>query len=308
MGGISAPGRIRMKKDHLTYLPEKGDIRPVIVQHLAEIYHHIYYFFTHILGIFIELPHHTEGHKRPIVCVSGFLGRGLAWYSMRKHLVSLGHPVYVVPLGFQTGNIRKKSKILENFLIENNIKDCYLICHSMGGLIAAGLSYKGRDRVRKIFTVGTPIHGTRMAYLAPIFPCTWQMMPGSKVVQETIQTYSTFHNVQAVFTKGDRIVRPWESSRLGNFDDVEIPEYGHLNLYLGPLGIECMGALVTAEEKKDPLPIKQKPVPKEELKEVKSAVSSKTSAKKKQIVKKAAPSKTTKKKVTAKKAKPKKKR
>ncbi|TGK58243.1 alpha/beta hydrolase [Leptospira wolffii] len=293
-----------MKKDHLTYLPEKGDIRPVILQHLVEIYHHIYYFFAHILGIFIELPHHTEGDKRPVVCVSGFLGRGLTWYDMRKHLISLGHPVYVVPLGFQTGNIRKKSKILENFLIENDIKDCYLLCHSMGGLIAAGLSYKGRDRVRKIFTIGSPIHGTYMAYLAPIFPCTWQMMPGSKLVKEVVDTYSKFHNVQAVFTKGEGIVRPWESARLGNFDDVEIPEYGHLNLYLGALGIECMGSLLTSEEKKDPLPVKPKASPKAEAPSKTIASGAKPSVKKTSGKKAPAP----KKKAAPKKAKPKKKR
>lgn len=298
-----------MKRDHLTYLPEKGNIRPVIVQHLAEIYHHIYYFFCHILGIFIELPDHTEGYKRPIVCVSGFLGRGLTWTAMRKHLISLGHPVYVVPLGFQTGNIRKKSKILENFLIEKNIKDCYLICHSMGGLIAAGLSYKGRDRVRKIFVVGSPMHGTYMAYLAPIFPCTWQMMPGSKLVKEVVETYSKFHNVQAVFTKGEGIVRPWESATLGHFDDVEIPEYGHLNLYLGPLGIECLGSLVTSEEKKDPLPIKQKPAAKEDMKKeaVTSAPSKKVSPKT-SAAKKTSPAKKKVAKAAPKKAKPKKKR
>lgn len=285
-----------MKKDHLTYLPEKGNIRPVIIQHLVEIYHQFYYFFSHIIGIFFDLPHHTEGDKRPVVCVSGFLGRTPSWYGVRKHLISLGHPVYVVPLGFQTGNIRKKSKILENFLIENRIKDCYLVCHSMGGLIAAGLSYKGRDRVRKIFTVGSPLHGTYMAYLAPIFPCTWQMMPGSKLVKEVVETYSTFHNVQAVFTKGEGIVRPWESSRLGNFDDVEVPEYGHLNLYLGALGIECIGALVTAEEKKDPLPVKPKQVAKPEV-----AVSHPVAKKKASSKKAPAP----KKKSAPKKAKPK---
>ncbi|TGK06700.1 alpha/beta hydrolase [Leptospira semungkisensis] len=296
-----------MKKDHLTYLPEKGDIRPVFVQHLFEIYHHIYYFICHVLGIFIDIPHHTEGYKRPIVCVSGFLGRSLTWAAMRKHLISLGHPVYVVPLGFQVGNIRKKSKILENFLIENDIKDCYLFCHSMGGLIAAGLSYKGRDRVRKIFVIGSPLSGTYMAYLAPIFPCTWQMMPGSKLTKEVVETYSKFHNVQAVFTKGDGIVRPWENSRLGHFDDVEIPEYGHLNLYLGSLGIECMGSLVTSEEKKDPLPIKQKPVAKEESKKEISTPSSKTTAKKKTAAAKK-PASSPKKKASPKKVKPKKKR
>ncbi|PJZ68775.1 alpha/beta hydrolase [Leptospira perolatii] len=261
-----------MRKDYLTYLPENKPIRPFLVQRIAEFYYRLFYLACNLLGIFIKVPDHIEGFKRPIVLVTGFLGRPLTWNNMRKHLIELGHPVYTVDLGFQVGNIRKKSKQLEQFLIERKIKDCYLVCHSMGGLIAAGLTYKGRDRVRKVYLVGSPIHGTRLAYIGPMFIACWQMMPGSKIVKEVIETYSKYHNVQAVFTKGEEIVLPWQSSRLGNHDDVEVPEYGHINLVLGPLGIECIGSLVTSEEKKDPLPIKVKP-------EVKEAVVSEKSAK-----------------------------
>ncbi|EQA37917.1 alpha/beta hydrolase family protein [Leptospira inadai serovar Lyme str. 10] len=301
-----------MKKDHLTYFPENRSVRPVIIQHLAESYYNFYYLVSNIIGIFVTLPDHTEGDKRPVVLVTGFLGRNITWKAMRDRLVSLGHPVYAVPLGFQTGDIRKKSKLLENFILEKGIKDCYIVGHSMGGLIAAGLSYKGRDRVRKIFTMGSPLHGTYMAYTAPIFPCTWQMVPGSKLVREVVETYSTFHNVQAIFTRGDSIVRPWQSARLGHFDDVEIPEYGHLNLYLGPLGIECLSSLITAEEKKDPLPIKHKSVKQASesvvLASPKKAKSKKTSqaAKKNSSSKKAGAAK--KKTAGKKSAKPKKKR
>ncbi|EPG74023.1 alpha/beta hydrolase family protein [Leptospira fainei serovar Hurstbridge str. BUT 6] len=300
-----------MKKDHLTYFPENRSVRPVIVQHLAEFYYNFYYLVSNIIGIFVTLPDHTDGHKRPIVLVTGFLGRNITWKAMRDRLVSLGHPVYAVPLGFQTGDIRKKSKLLENFILEKGIKDCYIVGHSMGGLIAAGLSYKGRDRVRKIFTMGSPLHGTYMAYTAPIFPCTWQMMPGSKLVREVVETYSTFHNVQAIFTRGDFIVRPWQSARLGHFDDVEIPEYGHLNLYLGPLGIECLSSLITSEEKKDPLPIKPKSA-KQDADGVIPATAKKVKSRKVATAKKkAAPKKTSspKKKAVGKKStKPKKKR
>ncbi|TGK20718.1 alpha/beta hydrolase [Leptospira fluminis] len=285
-----------MKKDHLTYLPENRSIRPVLVQHLVEFYFNFYYLISNIIGIFVTLPDHTEGHKRPVVLVTGFLGRNITWKAMKERLVSLGHPVYAVPLGFQVGDIRKKSKLLEEFILEKDIKDCYLVCHSMGGLIAAGLTYKGRDRVRKIFTLGSPLHGTYVAYAAPFFPCTWQMFPGSKLVQEVVETYSKFHNVQSIFTKGDSIVRPYESARLGHFDDVEIPEYGHLNLYLGSLGIECLSSLITAEEKKDPLSVKQKPVKAESQKSTKSSA-----AKKKTAGKKKAKAKTPKKKSGARK-------
>ncbi|MDI7185824.1 alpha/beta fold hydrolase [Leptospira santarosai] len=244
--------------DHLAYVSDNRSVRNPILQVLAEKWYTILYLWYAIIGIFIELEHSPEGDKRPVVLVPGLLGRTLSWEPMLKHLAANGHPVYTVPLGFQLGNIRKKSKILETFLIEKNIKDCYIVGHSMGGLIASGLTYKGRDRVKKIFLAGTPVRGTYLSYFLPMFVCSWQMMPNSKFIREVGEVLGKLPNVQSVFTKKDQIILPSENSRLGHFDDVELPEAGHLNLFMGPLGIECLFDLITAEEKKDPKPIIRK--------------------------------------------------
>ncbi|PJZ53892.1 esterase/lipase family protein [Leptospira adleri] len=290
--------------DHLAYVSDNRLVRNPFLQFLAEKWYTILYLWHAILGIFTELEDSPEGDKRPVVLVSGFLGRTLSWEPMRKHLIENGHPVYVVPLGFQMGNIRRKSQILEDYLVQKDIKDCYIVGHSMGGLIASGLTYKGRDRVKKIFIAGTPVHGTYLAYIAPIFICTWQMMPGSKFIREAVEIFEKLPNVQSVFTKRDQIVIPSENSRLGHFDDVELPEAGHLNLFMGPLGIECLFDLITAEENKDPKPIRKKIEPvktesdtsrfasgkKTETSSKKKTASKKTSSKK-SIVKKKPPAK-----------------
>ncbi|PJZ42274.1 alpha/beta hydrolase [Leptospira kmetyi] len=244
--------------DHLAYVSDNRSVRNPFLQILMEKWYTILYIWHAIIGIFTQLEDSPEGDKRPVVLVSGFLGRTLSWEPMLKHLSANGHPVYVIPLGFQVGNIRTKSKILENFLIEKNIKDCYIVGHSMGGLISAGLTYKGRDRVKKIFIAGTPVRGTVLAYFAPFFICCWQMMPNSKFIREVGEVFEKLPNVQSVFTQKDQIILPSENSRLGHFDDVELPEAGHLNLFMGPLGIECLFDLITAEENKDPKPIIRK--------------------------------------------------
>ncbi|TGM97910.1 esterase/lipase family protein [Leptospira yasudae] len=244
--------------DHLAYVSDNRSVRNPFLQFLAEKWYTILYLWHAIIGIFTKLEDSPEGDKRPVVLVSGFLGRTLSWESMLKHLSANGHPVYVVPLGFQVGNIRTKSRILENYLIEKDIKDCYIVAHSMGGLISAGLTYKGRDRVKKIFIAGTPVRGTYLAYAAPMFICCWQMMPNSKFILEVGDVFEKLPNVQSVFTKKDQIILPSENSRLGHFDDVELPEAGHLNLFMGPLGIECLFDLITAEENKDPKPVVKK--------------------------------------------------
>ncbi|MBM9576360.1 alpha/beta fold hydrolase [Leptospira sp. 201903070] len=290
--------------DHLAYVSDNRSVRNPILQFLAEIGYTILYLWHAILGIFTELEDSPEGDKRPVVLVSGFLGRTLSWDPMRKHLIENGHPVYAVPLGFQMGNIRSKSQILEDYLVQKDIKDCYIVGHSMGGLIASGLTYKGRDRVKKIFIAGTPVHGTYLAYIAPIFICAWQMMPGSKFIREAVEIFEKLPNVQSVFSKKDQIIIPSENSRLGHFDDVELPEAGHLNLFMGPLGIECLFDLITAEENKDPKPIPKKAEtvkqeseirssktigPKKQASTKKKTVSKKTAPKKKSAVKKKSP-------------------
>ncbi|AOP32975.1 alpha/beta hydrolase [Leptospira tipperaryensis] len=280
--------------DHLAYVSDNRSVRNPILQFLAEKWYTILYLWHAVIGIFIGLEDSPEGDKRPVVLVSGFLGRTLSWEPMLKHLSANGHPVYTIPLGFQMGNIRRKSQILEDYLVQKDIKDCYIVGHSMGGLIASGLTYKGRDRVKKIFIAGTPVHGTYLAYLAPIFICTWQMMPGSKFIQEAVEIFEKLPNVQSVFTKKDQIIIPSENSRLGHFDDVELPEAGHLNLFMGPLGIECLFDLITAEENKDPKPVKKKLEslkPEPETRTSASDKKTKGTSKKKTVSKKAAPKK-----------------
>ncbi|XDD50767.1 esterase/lipase family protein [Leptospira sp. WS92.C1] len=281
-----------MNDDHLVYVSDNLSVRNPILQFFAEKWYVILYFWHAIIGIFIQLEDSPEGDKRPVVLIPGFLGRTLSWEPMLKHLSVNGHPVYTVPLGFQMGNIRSKSRILEEYLIQKKIKDCYIVGHSMGGLIAAGLTYKGRDRVKKIFIAGTPVRGTYLAYAAPIFIGAWQMMPGSKFIKETVEVFEKLPNVQSVFTQKDQIILPSENSRLGHFDDVELPEAGHMNLFMGPLGIACLFDLITAEENKDPKPIPKKTEPQKQV-ESSQAITQKIqpTSKKKNVSKKTSPKK-----------------
>lgn len=241
--------------DHLTFLPEKSPPRSLFVQILFEILYAIRFLLLYIPGLFMRPGDIAEGDKRPVVLVSGFLGSPLTWLGARAALAKQGHPVYVVRLGFQIGNLRKYSEKLQVFLEENNLTDCYMVCHSMGGLVAAHMGYRGRDRTRKIFTLGTPFRGHPLTFLFPFTFATLQMNPLSPFIRETAAKYRTLSSVQAVFARFDEVNFLHFLNIPGRFDDVKLAQVGHCNLFMGPAGIECITELIAAEEAKDPKPV-----------------------------------------------------
>lgn len=245
--------------DHLTFLPEKAPYRNLLLQILFELLYGIRYLLLYVPGLFMRPGDITEGDKRAVVLVSGFFGSPLAWLKCRAALAAQGHPVYVVRLGFQFGNLRSYSEKLQRFLEENSISDCYLVCHSMGGLVAAHMGYRGRDRTRKIFTLGTPFRGHPLTFLFPFTYASLQMNPLSSFMRETKDKYRTLSNVQAVFARFDEVLFLDYLNIPGRFDDVKLVQVGHCNLFMGPAGVECIGDLIAAEEAKDPKPAARKP-------------------------------------------------
>jgi pimeloyl-ACP methyl ester carboxylesterase len=241
--------------DYLTFLPEKSPSRNIFVQIIFEILYALRFLLLYLPGLLMRPGDITEGNKRAVVLVSGFLGSPLTWLKVRTALAAQGHPVYVVRLGFQIGNLRKYSEKLQHFLEENNLTDCYLVCHSMGGLIAAHMGYRGRDRTRKIFTLGTPFKGHPLTFLFPFTFATLQMNPLSPFMRETAAKYRTLSSVQAVFAQFDEVNFLPFLNIPGRFDDVKLAQIGHCNLFMGPAGIECITELISAEEAKDPKPV-----------------------------------------------------
>ncbi|MCS6984777.1 MAG: alpha/beta hydrolase [Leptospiraceae bacterium] len=234
--------------DHLTYLPEEQ--HSLLSQILWEILYSLLYPLLYLLGIFIH-PKPRDGQKRTVVLVPGFMGSGLYLTNLQRELSRQGYATHIVPLGFQMGDIRKKARLLENYLENNDLHDCYIIGHSMGGLIALQMSYRGRDRIRKLYLANVPLKGTYLALLALFCLAGWQMLPFSSFIKKMADHFHTFVNTQTIFSRWDQIIIPHEYLRMNRFDDVEFAEIGHLNLVMGKNGIRCLIDLIEMEEKKD---------------------------------------------------------
>lgn len=147
----------------------------------------------------------------------------------------------------------------------------------MGGLITVRSMMQGETRIRRLVTMGTPYRGTHVIYLgyavsallvlalgfhlSPLLgslslalilriPSLWQMQPASALTQETLAFLARADTpVQCVYAVRDQIVvhnwrDAWSPTRLGREDDLCLPEYGHMNLFMGQSGCELVAQLL----------------------------------------------------------------
>ncbi len=235
---------------HLQDVINSENTNSLINQILSEIWFFFlvmfYYFF---IGMFYSLPIYDKGHKRKIILVTGFWGRNLYWKSMYKRMIGLGYSVYPINLGFQVGDIRKKSLILEEFMVKHDINDCFILGHSMGGWIVLGLSNKAKERIAKFFPICTSFRGSYICYTVPMFVCSWQLKPGTKFIDTQQENLKYLSQVKNIFGKEDEIAIPVETCHTGNTEEVEFSEFGHLNLVMSKRGIDFIIKQIEIVEK-----------------------------------------------------------
>jgi pimeloyl-ACP methyl ester carboxylesterase len=236
--------------DYNSY-PGSDKERPRSYQIISELWYlTVVMFFYYFTGIFYSLPVYDKGYRRKIVLITGFWGRTLYWKPMRKRLIELGYSVYTVDLGFQVGDIRKKNILLEEYLIKHDIKDCYMLAHSMGAWIALGLSSKAKERITRMFTISASFQGSYVCHTVPMFTSSRQLVPGAKFIDTQKENLKYISQVKNIFTREDEISVPVETCRTGNPDEVQFPGFGHLNLVMSKAGIDFILEQIKAEENK----------------------------------------------------------
>ncbi len=243
--------------DFLRYESDTIQSKRKSLQVLHEIWFLSQNFFLWLWNFISQMPPSREGTRRPVVLIAGLMGSTWSFRKLQKTLVQAGHPVYTLSFNSPFESLAIRAQKLEAYLENHSITDCYIVGHSMGAFPAFGMSFRGRDRIRKLYAVGTPFKGSFLAYLFPITPARVDIIPGSKYLKNSERSVQTFSNYQAFFSLGDEFIVPAQNARPNRYDDVLIPEFGHMNLVMGDLGVEAITTLVDGEEQKDPLHLPQ---------------------------------------------------
>jgi len=214
-------------------LPPETSPRPLWRQVLTELWYALLFLTVHQLLDFLRpLPDHPQGHRRPVVLVSGLMGACASWKAMRAALIARGHPVYIARTGTSLKSILLRTRVLCRFLEARGLSGCCVLGHSMGGLVAL-CALAETDRIARVITLGTPFRGTWLAPLLPVFPSVLQVIPGSRFLRRVAMLIaehaSKLHPCVARF---DEVVLQASSASCGLPEHTRMPALGHCNIFM----------------------------------------------------------------------------
>lgn len=177
----------------------------------------------------------------PVVLVHGYFSNRGMWVRFRERLhaaqiAGIG-PIHAVDLGPPFWGIDAFAKTLRARLdaiaASSGYTSCIVIAHSMGGLVTRRMmATYGAARVAQLITLGTPHHGTRMAWFG-LGRCVREMRPNSAWLQQLAadesQRAATVPCL-SLYTRNDDLVYPPESAALPWATNVAVDGVGHVAL------------------------------------------------------------------------------
>ena len=172
--------------------------------------------------------------QRPVILVHGVMVNDGVWFTMRRHLArrDVG-AVYTINYGPPYGDIEHFAEQLgaklESVCAATGAARVWLVCHSMGGLVArAYVRQRGPARIERIVTIGTPHHGSMFAR-GFIGRCFAQMRPGNAWLAELNRDEAKPSPVPitSIWSRHDSLVAPQASSELACAENVAVVGVGH---------------------------------------------------------------------------------
>ena len=190
----------------------------------------------------------------PVLLVPGYGGGTAGLEVLAAALRATGRTATVVPLPDQgTGDLQAAADALavavDQALATSGAPSVDLVGYSAGGVIARLWARDHPAQARRIVTLGSPHHGTRVAALgAALAPARCplacqQLVPGSPLLDELNDDDETPEGPVwlSLWTAGDEVVTPADSARLEGAVNVALQDVcptatvGHGELPVAPL-------------------------------------------------------------------------
>jgi triacylglycerol lipase len=186
-------------------------------------------------------PEPVAGRPGAVLLVPGYGGSTASLEQLAARIRGTGRTAIVVPLaGDGTGDLRVQARVLDGYVnqaIGAGSGPVTVIGYSAGGVVAWlwDAVYDSQGRVGKIITLGSPLHGARIAAVGAAYDpgecpvACQQLAPGSALLTRLQRSASVRPPWLSLWSTGDQTVQPPDSARLA----------GAVNL---PLQSVCPGA------------------------------------------------------------------
>lgn len=195
-----------------------------------------------IVAALKNLPHQfdfAEQHKKLVILVPG--------YTLHSHprnmrsLKALFSECGYSTATFVAGNTTRRDikelafefgEFVRYACKQKGAQSAVVVAHSMGGLIARYYLQKlaGDKYIEKLITLGTPHHGTRMAYAVLHTHAAWQMLPNSVFIKELNESTDFLDRIVSIRAKSDLVIKPKTSPILEGAKNIEVNVIGHVSL------------------------------------------------------------------------------
>jgi len=194
-----------------------------------------------LYGLLIRDPD-RERLQMPVLLVHGVLCNAGVWVRLKRHLGRNGvRGLFSLSYGPPLASIERLAEQLgrkiESMCAATGAQRVIVVAHSMGGLVArAYMRRYGSARIARIITIGTPHHGSMMAWFLPGASLA-QMRPGNGwLAALNGARLDPALRFVSLWSWHDSMVAPQTSSELPGAVDVAIVGVGH-NALLGDAGV-----------------------------------------------------------------------
>jgi triacylglycerol esterase/lipase EstA (alpha/beta hydrolase family) len=162
----------------------------------------------------------------PVLLVPGYGGSTAGLEVLARRLREAGREAVVVPApGDGTGDLRETAEALGEVaerLLGEGAPSVDLVGYSAGGVVTRLWAQDAADRVRRVVTLGSPHHGSRLAASGALFApgacpvACQQLVPESQLLSDLNDGDETPDGPQwlSLWTVQDETVTPPESARL----------------------------------------------------------------------------------------------
>lgn len=171
----------------------------------------------------------------PVLLVPGYGGSTGALEVLATALREAGRDARIVPLpGDGTGDLRQSAAVLQaaaDAALATGAPSVDVVGYSAGGVTARLYVQAHPQDVRRVVTLGSPHHGTKLAALGVLSPgscpaACQQLVPGSTLLDDLNTGDETPDGPQwlAVWTEQDQTVTPPDSARLDGAVNVALQD------------------------------------------------------------------------------------